>query len=118
MYHFRGKKGIPSQRIASYLAAVRHKLSMRLTDLSFMEKSKGEILATLRTNQCMVKLPAPDELTDNALQRLWIEGAVALCIIFIDITGNRSCNLIKCRRSDHTVRAEQVTVSYRSASGT
>ena len=108
MYHFRGKKGIPSQRIASYLAAVRHKLSMRLTDLSFMEKHngsvkmalsaaakkiKGEILATLMKNQRMVKLPAPDELTENAFQRLWIDAegfddfrgihkrAVALCII-------------------------------------
>ena len=77
----------------------------------------------------MVKLPAPDELTENAFQRLWIEAegfndfrgihkrAVALCIIFINTTGDRSCNLIKCRRSDHTVRAEQVTVTYCSASG-
>ena len=70
VYHLRGKKGVLSQRIASQLAAVRHKLSMRLTDLSFMEKhngsvqmallaaakkSKGEILATLRKNQRMMK---------------------------------------------------------------
>ena len=77
----------------------------------------------------MVKLPAPDELTENAFQRLWVEAegvydfrgihkrAAALCINFMDITGNRSCNLIKCRHSDHTMRAEQVTVTCRSASG-
>ena len=125
MYHLRGKKGVPSQRVASHLTTVEYKLGMRLTDLPFTEKhngsvkmallaavkkSKGEILATLKKNQRMVKLPAPDELTENALQRLWIEAegfndfrgihktAVALCIIFMDITGNRSCNLIKCRR--------------------
>ena len=35
----------------------------------------------------------------------------------MDVTGNRPCNLIKCRHSDHTVKAQQVTVTYRSASG-
>ena len=63
VYRLRGKKGVPAERIASHLAAVRHRLSMRLTYMSFMEKhygsvkrallvaakkSKGEILTTLR----------------------------------------------------------------------
>ena len=144
VYYLRGKKGKPSQRVASHLAAVKHKLSMQLTDLSFTDKnygpvkmsllaaarrSKEEILATLQRSQRTTKLPAPDELTEETFRRLWTEAAgfdnyygihnraVALCNIFMDITGNRTCNLIKCKHSDHTIRAQQVTVTYRAANG-
>ena len=103
--------------------------SVKMALLAAAKKSQEEILATLQRSQRTAKLPAPDELTENVFQRLWVEAegfdnfqgvhkrVVALCIIFMDATGNRSCNLIKCRHSNHTLRAQQVTVTYRSASG-
>ena len=114
VYYLSGKRGMRSQRVASHLAAVKHKLSMQLTDLSFTDRSYGpvkmallasarrskeEILATLQRGQCTTKLPAPDELTEETFRRLWTEvagfdnfygiheRAVALCIIFMDITA-------------------------------
>ena len=84
MYYLREKKGLPPQRVTSHLAAIKHKLSMRLADVSFTsgygpvkmallaaaKMSKGEMLPTLERSKRMMKLPAPDELTEYVFRRL------------------------------------------------
>ena len=89
VYYLRESIGVPSQRISSYMAAVKSYLGLRLTDMSFAERqgavrealkaasrcSKEEALATVERKKNTEKLPACDEITNECIRHGWSEAA-------------------------------------------